>query len=98
MASVGSLTVEIAADIAKLRSGVEESQARLAGLERTVNTTGRNIQTSFESSIAGIRTSVVKGAAVITAAAVAARQAVHTHKRGAPSCLPSILFTIRLTW
>lgn len=60
MASVGSLTVEIAADIAKLRSGVEETQARLAGLERTTAKTGQNMQRSFEASVAGINAAWIK--------------------------------------
>ena len=60
MASVGSLTVEIAADIAKLRSGVEETQSRLAGLERTTAKTGQNMQRSFEQSVAGINAAWIK--------------------------------------
>jgi hypothetical protein len=60
MPSVGSLTVEIAADIAKLRSGVEETQTRLAGLERTTAKTGQNMQRSFEASIAGINAAWIK--------------------------------------
>jgi len=68
LASVGSLTVEIAADIAKLRTGVDETQRRLGDLERTSAKTGARMQASFEKSIAGIQAAWLKiGAIAITA-------------------------------
>jgi len=68
LASVGSLTVEIAADIAKLRTGVDETQRRLGDLERTTAKTGASMQASFEKSIAGIQAAWLKiGAIAITA-------------------------------
>lgn len=56
MATVGTLVVDIAANIASLRSGVEEAQDRLARLERTTVKTSQQMQASFESSIGGIKT------------------------------------------
>lgn len=68
MPSVGSLTVEIAANIASLRSGLEETQSRLAGLERTTAKTGANMQRSFEQSVAGINAAWIKMGAVAATA------------------------------
>jgi hypothetical protein len=65
MASVGSLTVEIAANIASLRTGIEEANSRVASMEKQMSKTSAKMQSSFEGSIAGIRTAWIAGAAAI---------------------------------
>lgn len=67
MASVGSLTVEIAANIASLRSGIEEANSRVASMEKQMARSSAKMQSSFEGSIAGIKTAWVAGAAAIYA-------------------------------
>lgn len=65
MASVGSLTVEIAANIASLRTGIEEANSRVASMEKQMARSSAKMQSSFEGSIAGIKSAWIAGAAAI---------------------------------
>jgi hypothetical protein len=67
MASVGSLTVEIAANIASLRTGIEEANSRVSSMEKQMARSSAKMQSSFETSVAGIKTAWIQGTAAIYA-------------------------------
>jgi hypothetical protein len=60
MASAGSLIVEIGANVASLRTGMEEATRRVTSLEKQVSTSAAGMQRSFEGSLAGIHSAYIK--------------------------------------
>lgn len=68
MASAAKLSVQIEADIAALRTGLEETVRRVQSTEKTVKSAAGSMQKNFDTSLAGIHASYVKAAIGIGAA------------------------------